>query len=336
MKNVSLKDIATKAGASISSVSLVLNGKDKKGRISATLAKKIKAIAKEEGYVPNKMAVGLRTGRSNIIGLIVDTINGHFFASLAEVIETEVDKYGYKVIYCSTGNDTKKGKDMIRMLYQYQVDGYFIIPAPGMEKELQSLQDQGKPTVLIDSYFPSIPSAHVLVDNYDGISTAVTHLLKKGYKRVAFVYNDVSMVQMKMRKQGYTETLQKAGIKPSAEWMLKVPVSASREEQAAQIEKFLKKAKPDSVLFAANYLGIMGIEAIRNLKLRIREDIGVVCFDDHELFNLFQPGITVVQQPVKELAQKAVSILMAKMGVLPAKGKEQVEIKGKLIQRQST
>lgn len=336
MKNVSLKDIAKQAGTSISTVSFVLNGKEKKVRISADVAKKIKAIAKKEGYHPNKMAVGLRTGKSNIIGLIVDTIYGHFFASLAEVIEKEMDRFGYKVIYCSTHNNAQKGKDLLRLLYQHQVDGYFIIPAAGMEKEIQGLEEQGKPLVLVDTYFPLIEAAHVLVDNYDGIHQAVTHLIKKGYEKIAFVYNDVTMIQMKERKRGFTETIRNAGRKAAPEIMLRIPVAWSRKEHTETIEKFLKKQQPDAVIFAANYLGLQGIEAIRNLGLQIPDDLGVVCFDDHELFQLYQPSITVIQQPVQELAKAAVAILMSKLEKETAVTNNTLEIKAKLIEREST
>jgi LacI family transcriptional regulator len=333
MKNISLKDIAQKAGTSISTVSFVLNGKDKKVRISTALAAKIKSIAEKEGYYPNKMAVGLRTGKSNIIGLVVDTIYGHFFASLAEVIEKEMDQHGYKVIYCSTNNNAAKGKDLVRLLYQHQVDGYFIIPTTGMEKEIQGLEDQGKPVVLIDTYFPQIKSAHVLVDNHDGISLATSHLLKAGYDKIAFVYNDVAMIQMKERRRGFTEAMQLSGKKAS---MLKIPVSKTRQEHTEAIANFLKKQQPNAVIFAANYLGLRGLEAIRTLGLDIPNDLGVVCFDDHELFQLYQPSITVVQQPVQEMAKAAVNILMSKLKTGNTIIKDTMEIKAKLIRRESS
>lgn len=336
MKNVSLKDIAQKVGTSIATVSLVLNGKGKKVRISDALSRKIKTVAKQEGYQPNKMAIGLRTGKSNIIGLIVDTISGHFFAALAEVIEREVDRYGYKVIYCSCGNEVRKGKELIRLLHQHQVDGYIIIPMAGIEKEIGELEENGKPVVLLDSYFSKTKSTHVLVDNYDGISMAVTHLIDRGYQRIAFVYNNLAMIQMKERKRAFSDTIKKAGIKTSPELILKVPLTDNRQEQVLKIKTFLDEAKPEAVLFAANYLGVQGLEAIQNLQLKIPADIGVVCFDDHELFSLHQPAITVVQQPVQELAKTAVAILMAKLGQEETASKESVELPATFVERQST
>src|SRR5688572_31995065 len=102
MKKVSIKDIAKIAGVAPSTVSFVLNGKAREMRISETLAEKIITIAAERGYHPNQVAVSLRTGKSKILGLVVENISGHFFGSLAKVIEEEAEHYGYRVVYCST------------------------------------------------------------------------------------------------------------------------------------------------------------------------------------------------------------------------------------------
>src|SRR5258707_10245946 len=116
MKRVSLKDIAKLAGVSPSTVSFVLNGKAKQMRISKALAEKITEIAKKEGYHPNQVAVSLRTGKSQLLGLIVESISGNFFASLAKIIEEEAETFGYKVVYCSTENNAAKGRELIKML----------------------------------------------------------------------------------------------------------------------------------------------------------------------------------------------------------------------------
>src|SRR3954470_14384570 len=120
-KKISIKDIAKLTNTSITTVSFVLNGK---GRISKDITKKILDVAHKNGYEPNRMAVGLRTGVSKVIGLIVETIGGPFFGAMAKVIEEEAEKAGYGIIYCSTNNNVQKGKSVIKMLSQQLVDGY--------------------------------------------------------------------------------------------------------------------------------------------------------------------------------------------------------------------
>ncbi len=154
-------------------------------RISETLEKKIKDVAKKEGYHPNQVAVSLRTGQSKILGLIVESIGGHFFGALARVIEAEAEKFGYRIIYCSTENDPNKGRDMIRMLSQSQVDGYLITPVEGMENDIKELMKHRKPLVLIDGYYPEVSAPYVLVDNAAGVTRGMTHLIEKGYRKIA-------------------------------------------------------------------------------------------------------------------------------------------------------
>lgn len=324
------------AGASPSTVSFVLNGKDKEMRISPLLAEHIRTIASGANYEPNRVAVSLRTGRSNIIGLIVDNISGSFFASLAQHIESELERYGYKVIYCSTGNDKKKSKDLIRMLNLYQVDGFLITPSEGIEKELETLLKQQKPLVLIDSFFPGMQASYVLVDNYDGVSNGMMHLIGKGYQNIAIVINDVNLIQMQERKRAYMETLAKEGMAVQSRLLLQTSYNTSKEDITAAIAGFLQQQKPDAVFFSANYLGVCGLNAIRQLGLKIPDDIAVICFDDHELFSLHQPGITAVQQPIKEIADTAVEILLSKMDILNQdQNLRQVQIKATLVQRLS-
>ncbi|MBO9632290.1 MAG: substrate-binding domain-containing protein, partial [Chitinophagaceae bacterium] len=89
---------------------------------------------------------------------------------------------------------------------------------------------------------------------------------------------------------------------------------ASREEKKKLITRFLKTHKPDAVFFATNYLGILGLECLREQRVRIPEELAVVCFDDHDIFRLYIPDISVVQQPVEEIGRRAVHLLMDQLG----------------------
>jgi len=332
---VSLKEIAKKVGVAPSTVSFVLNGKDKEMRISGDLARRIKAVAKKEGYRPNQVAISLRTGKSKIIGLVVDMISGSFFASLARIIEKEMEHHGYKVIYCSTGNDLQKGEDLIHMLYQHQVDGFLIIPTEGMEKDINMLMNKKKPLVLMDSYFPGTKAPYVLVNNYDGVSKGVSHFIKKGYSKIGFVCNDLKLIQMQDRKKAYIDTVKSVVGKTSKNLLLTAPFNDSKEDTVQQIRSFLQTKKPQAVMFAANYLGVCGLEAIKSLGLKIPDDVAVICFDDHELFTLYTPEITVIRQPVEEIAQTAVAILIDQMGSEKKIKEKQLLLKGKMIERMS-
>jgi LacI family transcriptional regulator len=337
MKKVSLKDIAKMVGASPSTVSFVLNGKAAEMRISSKLSKKILKVAKKEKYQPNNIAVSLRTGKSRIIGLVVDTISGSFFTSLARIIESEAERFGYKVIYCSTGNEPEKARELLGMLYQYHVDGYLIIPTEGLEKDIENLSRHKKPMVLMDSYFSGTKIPYVLVNNYEGVSEAINHLIVKGYRKIAFVCNDIPLIQMAERKRGYIETLRTNNIYYNKRLLLQTRYTDSQVQIVQSISSFINKNRPEAVMFAANYLGVYGLESIKRLNLSIPRDIAMVCFDDHEIFRLFSPSITSIQQPVEAIAKKAIQLLMQQLGKIEEKDEvSQIEISPVFLLRNST
>ncbi|GAA4319997.1 ribose operon transcriptional repressor RbsR [Mucilaginibacter gynuensis] len=310
-KTVSIKDIAKLTDSSITTVSFVLNGK---GRISEATRKKILDVAEKNGYQANRMAVGLRTGVSKVIGLVVENIGGHFFGALAKVIEEEAEKHGYRIIYCSTNNDIQKGREVIKMLSQQLVDGYIITPLKGLEDEVLALTTNNKPVVLIDGYFPGLNIPHVLVDNTGSVVNGINCFIKEGYKKIGFVTVDIELVQLTERLQGYSDTLKQNNIKEVKKNILKLPFDIDKYNAVEVIKNYILKNKNlDAIFFATNYLGILGLQALKELKLSIPDDIAVISFDDNELFDLYPPGITSIKQPTYEIAKSAIDILLSQL-----------------------
>lgn len=334
-RKISIKDIAKLTGTSITTVSFVLNSK---GRISKEISQKILEVAHNEGYEPNRMAVGLRTGVSKVIGLIVETIGGPFFGAMARVIEEVAEKAGYGVIYCSTNNNIQKGRDAIKMLQQHLVDGYIITPMKGLETEIQALVENGKPVVLIDGYFPGYNIPHVLVDNYNSTYMAINFLVESCYKNIGFVTADLDLVQLQDRMLGYKDALRANDIAEKGKLIYKVPFDPDHKKAIAGIKTFIKKnPQMDAVFFTTNYLGIAGLQSINELKVNIPADLAVISFDDNEIFTLYPPGITTVKQPTFEIAKSAIDVLLAQMTNSKYDiSKIKLQIPGQLIERGST
>lgn len=311
---VSIKDIAKALGVSPSSVSFVLNGKAKEKRISGALADRITATAAEMGYHPNRVAVSLRTGKSKTIGLIVENIANNFFSTLAKTIEDEARKLRYNVVYCSTENEAFKGREMIQMLYNQQVDGYLITPAEGMEPDVQRLLSQNKPVVLMDRRFEGVNVPSVLVDNFLGMKEGVEYLVAKGARRIGFITVDLNLFQMAERERAYREVHGEQGLSYNKKNILRLGFHNTKDKSVAQICAFIRQTKGlDALVFATNYLGIYGLLSIKQLGLRIPADIKMLCFDDNDIFELYEPGITVIRQPIREIAETAVTLLVTAM-----------------------
>ena len=336
IKGVSLREIALRAGVSPTTVSFVLNGKAEEKRISKEVCQKILDLAKELGYTPNPFARGLRTGHTQTIGLMVEDIANHFFASLAKVIEDSCNNQGYLVLYCGTEDNLDKARNLMNMLRNRQLDGLIITPPDHLESEVQVFLAEKRPLVLLDRYFPDIDCNAVVADNFAGGLQAGTHLDTCGYRRLAVVTTTSRQNQMRDRLAGFEKAVNK-GLhgRLDAANLLELPFQQDPATCVKKIAGFIRTRKPDAVFFTTNYLGIYGIEAIRSLNLQVPRDIGLVSYDDHDVFRLLSPGITCISQPIVEIGQAAVDLLLHCMreGGKPTRT---IKLPPSLIQRGST
>jgi len=335
MKKITIKDIATKAEVSISTVSFVINGKGEKMGISAAVIKKVQEVADKLNYRPSMIATSLRTGKTRSIGLIVEDISNQFFADLARVIEDEAKNIDYRVFYCSTGDDDDRSEELIHSLLQANVDGFIITPTIKLEDKIELLLKLKKPVVLIDRYFPGQRVSHVVMDNYEAANSATKFLINKGFRNIAVINNTSEMIQMKLREDGYRDALKEEGIYDES-LVLHMEYHTSEDARIASLVKFFKKnAKIDAVLFLTNYMGLTGLMAFKDMGIRIPEDIAVISFDDHDSFKLHSPTITVIAQPIEEIGIKSIQLLMSQMTDMETFEVEKSLKKGKLLIRES-
>jgi LacI family transcriptional regulator len=309
-KRTLIHDIAKQLDVSITTVSLVLNGKARQYRISEALTERVLQHVAQVGYRPNQLAKSLRTGKTHVIGLILEDISNPFFATVAWLIERQAFARGYRILYCSTDNDPAKAKDLLAMFQARHLDGYIIAPTAGLETELDALLRSDIPTVFFDRYLPDLPTDYIVVDGEAGAYQATAHLLAQGFRRVAFVTTESEQTQMNVRLQGYLRALHEQGLPPRVQ-RVALAYGGNRADSVAEIRRFLA-AHPDceAVVFANNSLTICALEAIAELGLRIPQDLAVVSFDDNDLFRLYSPAITAVTQPVAALAETAINVLL--------------------------
>ena len=335
MKKITIKDIATEAEVSISTVSFVINGKGEKMGISAPVIKKVQDVADKLNYRPSMIATSLRTGKTRSIGLIVEDISNRFFADLARVIEEEARKSDYRVFYCSTGDDDERSEELIHSLLQANVDGFIITPTQNLEDKIELLLRLKKPVVLVDRYFPGQRVSHVVMDNYEAANSATKFLIDKGCKNIAVVNNTSEMIQMTLREDGYRDALKEAGLYNNS-LVLHMDYHIDEKTRIEGVLKFFKKNKNiDAVLFLANYMGLAGLQAFREMGVTIPDDIAVISFDDHDSFKLHTPTITVIAQPIEDIAVKSIQLLTSQMHNIETFEIEKCLKKGNLIIRES-
>ena len=334
-KKLSIVDIANQLNISKTTVSFILNGRAKEKRISEELVEKVLKFVEEVGYKPNSLAKSLRTGKSNIIGLMVENISDHFFANIARFIEDRAYKNGYKIIYCSTDNDAAKTKDLIAMFRDRHVDGYIIAPPVGVENDIAALIKDELPVVLFDRYYPTIDSSYVVIDNLFATYNATKYFIDHGYKNIAFITFASHQTQMQARMDGYEKALKEYGLKPHIK---EVIFNQDAQFIIEPITDYLEKNKSfDAILFGTNRIGVCGLKVMSNMGIKAPNDIAVISFDDYDVFELYSPSITAIAQPIEEIADKVISLLLHKLNTPAGSRKnEQVTLKTELKLRGSS
>jgi LacI family transcriptional regulator len=327
LKKVSMKDIADELNLSITTVSFVVNGKSES--ISAATIEKVKRHIKLRGFNPNNAARVLRTGKSKTIGLIIEDIGNFFFAQMAKVIEREAYKNGFKVFLSSTDADDEKATEILNKMKHSSVDGLIVISTPGLKNEIAQLQKEHIPFVLLDRTIPDLETNSVILDNYKGAQDLTCHLLENGYHKIGYISMRDGMSQLQNRKNGFMDAIKLTKNPLASCKLLELSFYDSNEMILQKIKDFLMHHKElDSLFFASNFLGILGIEAIQQCGFKIPDDFAVVSFDDNDLFRLMSPSITVVSQPVEELAKKSIELLLKCM----EKGGQMNQLESVLIQ----
>ena len=310
MTRVSIKNIAQRLNVSNATVSLVLNGKEKDGRVGKEMADKIRQVASEMNYQPNNLARGLRIGKSQTIGLIVADISNSFFANLAFYIQEQAEKFGYSVIITNTNESDLKMEKMANILKSRQVDGFIIVPTEHGEPYMKDLINWNIPVVLVDRYFPGLNVSSVVVDNYDASVKAVESLFDLGCKNIGLVIYQSTLQNMLERKRGYIDVLKKHGYyNPSL--IKEVNYSLISTDIVLAMEGLLMKENNlDGLFFATNTLFTEGIKQMKLMQIQIPNDIKVVSFDKSEYFEFMDVSIPYILQPIPEMGKNAVELLV--------------------------
>jgi LacI family transcriptional regulator len=332
-KVLSIIDIAKQLHLSQSTVSFILNGKSKERRISDQTTQKVLKFIEEVGYKPNLLARSFRTGKTNIIGLMVENISDPFFAKLAGHIEENAYKNGYKILYCSTENEPAKARELMQMFKDRHIDGYIITPTEGIKDDIDKLVSTGAPVILFDRYFTGGNHDYVILDNFQSTYNAVKHLVERGYKEIGFITINSLQSQMQERLHGYEKAVDENNLR---HYVKEIGFHIDDSNVVAHIVDFLtRKTKLDAVIFATNYLGVGGLKAIRQMGLAIPKDIAVISFDDNAVFDLHTPAITAIAQPIEAMSVQLINILLDK---LASKNiiNHKVTVPGKLVVRAST
>jgi LacI family transcriptional regulator len=308
MQRVTVRDVAARAGVSVSTVSRYLNGSL---RVRPSVAERIDGAVAALGYRPHPLARRLATHSARTIGLLVPGITNPFFARLAEELETSAyDHGGYSVLLCDTKSLASREREYTELLSHGLVDGLVYCGMNPANEALARAIERGLPVVLVDEDVEGLPPVpRVFVENAEGVRRATGYLVSLGHRRIAYVGGPEELMTARERLRGYREALEAASIAFDPALTRTGPYTDAFGF-AAMSDLWRAGEGPTAVLAANDYQAAGVMRAARALGVRVPEELSVVGFDDMPLSRYLTPALTTVHQPVEEMARQALDALL--------------------------
>ena len=304
-----MRDVAALAGVGIKTVSRVVNDVP---TVAPDLVARVNEAAAKLGYRPNLTASSLRRSdrRTSMIGLLLENVANPFSGAVQRAVEEVARARGVLVLTGSLDEDPAQEKNLARALIDRGVDGLLVVPAGTDHSYLVGEQRAGTQIVFLDRNPTLVAADTVRSDHHEGAAGAVTHLIDRGHRRIAYLGDRADVSTARARHAGYLAALGAASIGVSHQ-LIREDLTTS-EQAEKETRAVLELPQPPTALFTSQNLVTIGaLRALRAAGLRGR--IAHVGFDDVLLADLLEPGLTVVAQDPREIGRLAVTRLFARI-----------------------
>lgn len=311
-EKTTIYDIAERLNITAATVSRALNNNP---RISASTRKLVMETAVEMNYKPNRLALALRSGKSNNVGVIVPYIDRYFFSSIIRGIEEELYPHGYHVIICQTFEIETKEIETINTLLNAQVDGILMSISKatiGLE-HFKRVLGKNVPLIFFDRKKNIEGVSTVTIDDFKGGYEATKHLIEQGCKRIAHLSGDRSLEIYNDRFEGYKQALKESKIPFDERYVLQTKSDIEAGKKA--IDKLLKlKERPDAVFSSSDYIALGVIQQLKAKNIKVPEDFCVVGFSNEPFTKFMELSITSVDQSTLEMGKIAAKVFLKQAG----------------------
>lgn len=317
MAQITLQDLAKKLNISVSTVSKAL--KDYPD-VSEKTKKAVKDLANKLNFSPNIVASNLRTKHTKTLGVIIPNIVHHFFSEVIGGIIDEAEKKGYIVILLQSNESYQLENKQLNLLIQQQVDGILLSLTVETKEfqHLERLQNRGIPFVMFDKVAESINCSKVIIGDKQSAFDAVSYLIRKGYKRIAYFGGSMVALNFSKRFLGYKEALKEYRI-PFDSTLIYI---CSKNNEYTDGYNYSKKLIEDheingvDAIFAVTDVIAVGItKYFNNHNISIPKDIAVFGFGNSFTASVISPELSTVDQPGYEMGKKSVEILLKEIAL---------------------
>jgi len=302
-----IKDIAKHSGLGLATISRYINGGNvrEKNRIA------IETAIEEMGFAANEFARGLRTKRSRTIGVVIPELSDLFMTTILSHAEDILRHNGYSMVFVDCRSDKERERQAIKFLLSKQVDGIITMPIGQDGSHLLPAIEGNIPVVSIDRTIEGLKDkVHaVLVNNAKASEEATQLLINAGHRKIGIIVGPEHIYTSQQRFLGYKKALMKQGIQAEDSYVQFSDYTAPGGYTSAKY--LLTNAKP-TALYTTNYNMTLGaLMAINDMKLTIPDDIAFIGFDNLQLSTVIKPKLTLVAQPLEEIAENAAEIMLA-------------------------
>jgi LacI family transcriptional regulator len=306
---VTMSDVARVAGVSATTVSHVIN---KTRRIEPETERAVLAAIESTGYLNDRVARSLRTGKTMTIGLAISAISNPYFADVVHAIERLVSANGHSLLLADTHDDPEHERRAVIDLLAHRPDGMLIAPSSDPHDALARIASRGIPTVLIDRVHADTGDwlvDAVGVDNAQPMADLVSHVVERGHRHIGFIAGKEGLQTARERIEGFREGLRLHGLDSQAG-----NVRHGADDAGTAVDELLGLHEPPTViLMGNNQITIDSMRRLAERGIRVPDDLSIACFDDFPWADLFHPRLTAIRQPVDLLGTTSVELLFDRM-----------------------
>ena len=333
-RSASVKDVAAAAGVSLGTVSNVLNRPE---RVSARTRAKVEQAMAELGFVRNESARQLRAGRSRTLAYVMLDATNPFFTDVAQGMEEAAEASDLSLFTCNSDNRAERETTYLNRLEQQRVQGILVTPVDPDAAALDELPRRGTPVVIVDRTRSTNTHCSVAVDDILGGSLAVNHLLEMGHRRIAFVGGPNTLGQVRDRRQGALQALEKVGLGPEHLTNVETVALTVAEGRSAgeRLAGLPSASRPTAAMCANDLLALGLLQQCVSLGLRVPDDLAIVGYDDIDFAAAAAVPLTSVRQPRRQLGKTAAELLLDEASN-PEHQHQQVLFTPELVVRAST
>lgn len=316
-KLASISSVAEHAGVSIATVSRVLNGTK---AVSADTRERVEVAVAALGYRANALARSLTRGETRLLLVLVPDFANPFFAEIVKGVESVTRKNGYGLVVADASETLSRDSPALDSLYNRLADGVISLARfadlKPLLKEIPDLPWVACSECVND---PDVPS--VSIDHYQAAVDAVQYLINRGHRRIALLSAHEDFLWAKRRHEGYEFALRRANIPVDAHLIRVARGTDYVDGMDAAGALLAMESAPTAVFAVSDTLAIGAIKAFRRVGRRVPEDIAVLGFDDIPVARLFEPELTTIAQPVRELGAAAAELLLKRLAGGPAESR---------------